>query len=68
MSSRFTSVSGVCSKRPMSAIPAFGHQVMCTVIVVTVIIIKAYHVVLLLFYLKSPQGRKKRAHFSTPGR
>jgi len=34
----------------MSAIPAFGHQVIYKVIMVIVIIIKVYHVVLLFFY------------------
>lgn len=44
-------MSGICSKRPLSAIPAFGHQVMYKVIMVTVIIIKVYHVMLLFFYI-----------------
>jgi hypothetical protein len=34
----------------MSAMPAFGHQVMYKVIMVFMIIIKVYHVVLLFFY------------------
>jgi hypothetical protein len=34
----------------MSAIPAFGHQVMYKLIMVIVIICKVYHVVLVFFY------------------